>query len=177
MLKWAIMEQFQEYLFWRPIIVKINNNPLTYIITTPNLDTTQHCWVESLTGFTFSIEYQKGQHNAAADALSQVTSRLNTETVKSILDGVTVRLTRRTDAHDLVVAETDKEIHKQVQEAVIHARAAHMHVNLHVTDWVATQWEDPVLKAIINWISKWKVQNMKHLLGNNTNTEEGEAVL
>ena len=40
-------------------------------MTTPNLDATQHCWVESLVRFTFSIEYQKGQDNAATDALNQ----------------------------------------------------------------------------------------------------------
>ena len=71
----------------------------------------------------------------------------------------------------------DEEIHKQVQEAAIQARATHMHVNLHVTDWVATQWEDPVLKAMIDWIPNWKVQNLKHLLGDDTNTEEGMAIL
>ena len=50
-------------------------------------------------------------------------------------------------------------------------------MNLHVTDWVAAQWEDPVFKAVINWISNWKAQNLKHLLGDNANTEEGVAVL
>ena len=39
------------------------------------------------------------------------------------------------------------EIHKQVWEVAILARTTHKHVNLHVTDWVATHWEDPVLKA------------------------------
>ena len=55
-------------------------------------------------------------------------------------------LTGRADAYYPVVAETDKEIHKQVQEAAILARATHTHVNLHVTDCVTAQWEDPVLK-------------------------------
>ena len=87
-LKWAIAEQFQEYLLWKPFIVKTDNNPLTYIMTTPNLDATQHQWIESLAQLTFSIKYQKGCDNVAADALSHVTSKLNAETVKSILDGV-----------------------------------------------------------------------------------------
>ena len=104
-------------------------------MTTPNLDSTQHCWVDSLTGFIFSIKYQKGQDNAATDALSRVASRLDVENVKSILDGVTVGLTRRVDAHNPVVAETDSEIHRKVQKVAIQARAIHMHVNLHVTDW------------------------------------------
>ena len=84
-LKWAIVEQFQKYLLWKPFVVKTDNNPLTYILTTPNLDATQHHWVESLVGFAFNIEYHKGWDNAAADALSQVTSKLDTETVKSSL--------------------------------------------------------------------------------------------
>ena len=86
---------------------------------TPNLDATRHCWVVSLTGFNFGIKYQKGQDNAAADALSQVTLRLDVETVKSILDGVTLGLTGRAEVHDPVVAETGEEIHKCVQEAAI----------------------------------------------------------
>ena len=99
------------------------------------------------------------------------------ETVKSILDGVTMGLTGRADAHDPVVEETDEEIDKQAQEATVQAKATHTHVNLHVTDWVATQWEDPILKTTTNCIPNWKVQNLKHLLGDYTNTEEGMAIL
>ena len=39
-LKWAITEHFKEYLLYQPFLVKTDNNPLTYIMTTPNLDTT-----------------------------------------------------------------------------------------------------------------------------------------
>ena len=65
-------------------------------------------------GFTFSIEYHKGQDNAATDALSQVTLRQDAETVKSILDGITVVVMERVDAHDPAVVEADEEIHKKV---------------------------------------------------------------
>ena len=146
-------------------------------MTTGNLDATHHCWVESLAGFTFSIDYQKGQDNAATDALSRVTLRLDAETVKSILDGVTMGSTVRADAINLVVAETDIEIHEEIQETALQARATHTHVNLHVTDLVAAQWEDPVLKATVDWISNQKVEDLKHLWGDYVNTEEGVAVL
>ena len=69
--------------------MKTDNNPFTKILTTSNLDATQHHWVESLAGFTFSIKHQKGRDNAVADDLSHVLSKLNAEAVKSILDGVT----------------------------------------------------------------------------------------
>ena len=94
--------------------MKSNNNPLTYILTTPNLDATQHHWVESLAEFMFRIKYQKGRGKAVADALSYVASKLDTEVVKSILDGVTIGTIGRADAHDPVVAESNEMKHKQV---------------------------------------------------------------
>ena len=39
-LKCPVMEQFKEYLLYQPFLVKTDNNPLTYIMTTPNLDAT-----------------------------------------------------------------------------------------------------------------------------------------
>ena len=34
-LKWAVMEHFKEYLLYQLFLVKMDNNPLTYIMTTP----------------------------------------------------------------------------------------------------------------------------------------------
>ena len=73
-LKWTIMEHFKEYLLYQPFLVKTDNNPLTYILTTPNLDVTGHRWVSALAKYDFWLEYQKGQDNAVADALSWVTT-------------------------------------------------------------------------------------------------------
>ena len=78
---------------------------------------------------------------------------------------------------DPVVAEADEEIHKQGIEAAFLPTSTHMHVNLHVTDWVAAQWEYPVLKAVISLIPNWKVQDLKHLMGDYANTGEGIAIL
>ena len=92
--------------------------------------------------------------------------------MKSILDRVTVGTIGRVDAYYPVVAEVDKEIHKQVCKTVVQARAVHTCVNLHVTDWAASQQEDPTLKNLIEWISNQKVRDLKHLLGDYVNTEE-----
>ena len=64
---------------------------------------------------------------------SQVISKLDIGTVKSILDGVTLGMTEGADTQDPVVAKAGDEIHKPVQETVRLAQAAH--VNLHVIDW------------------------------------------
>ena len=41
-LKWSVMEHFKEYLAYAPFVVRTDNNPLTYILTIPNLETTRH---------------------------------------------------------------------------------------------------------------------------------------
>ena len=51
---------FKEYLPYQPFLVRTDNNPLTYIMTTPNLNTTGHQWVGALARFSFQLEYQKG---------------------------------------------------------------------------------------------------------------------
>ena len=79
--KWAVMEHFKEYLLYQPFLVKTDNNPLPYIMSTPNLDATGHRWVSALAKYDFWLEYQKGQDNAVADALSWVTTYLPPEAV------------------------------------------------------------------------------------------------
>ena len=89
-LKWAVMEHFKEYLLYQPFLIKTDNNPLTYIMTTPNLDATGHQWVGALAKLNFQLEYQKGWDNTVADALSQITTHLGPEAMKAILDGATI---------------------------------------------------------------------------------------
>ena len=157
--------------------MKTDNNPLTYILTTPYLDPTQHCWTDLLSRFTFSIKYQKGRDSIVADALSHVALKLNADAVKSILDKVTMGTTGRTNAHDLMVAEADKRIHQQVEETAVQECTTHTHVNLHVMDWVAAQQEYHILKILMEWISSHKVQDLKHLQEDHTMMEEGMAIL
>ena len=69
-LKWSITEHFKECLAYAPFTVCTDNNPLTYVLTTSNLDVTGHHWIGALASYEFTLEYQKGSDNAAADALS-----------------------------------------------------------------------------------------------------------
>ena len=41
-LKWSITEHFKEYLAYAPFTVCMDNNPLTYMLTTPKLDATRY---------------------------------------------------------------------------------------------------------------------------------------
>ena len=71
-LKWAVTEQFREYLQYQPFLVCTDNNPLTYVMTTPNLDTVRHRWVAAMAGYNFDIEYVCRTDNKVADALSHM---------------------------------------------------------------------------------------------------------
>ena len=53
--KWAVTEHFKKYLLYQPFLVKTDNNPLTYIMTIPNLDATGHQWVGALVKFIFPV--------------------------------------------------------------------------------------------------------------------------
>ena len=82
---WVVMEHFREYLTYQPFLVKTDNNPLIYIMMTPNLDATGHWWVGALARFNFQLEYQKGCDNTVEDVLSRVTTHLDPDTVRSSL--------------------------------------------------------------------------------------------
>ena len=79
-------------------MVRMDNNPLTYVLTTPNLDATGHRWVGTLSSFEFSLEYQKGVDNGAADALSQKPVNHNHTTVRSLLEGAVIGTTDQSKA-------------------------------------------------------------------------------
>ena len=85
-LKWAVTEQFREYLQYQPFLVRTDNNLLTYVMTMPNLDAVGHRWVAAMAGYNFEIEYICGSDNKVADALSRVGERLDEEAVKELLD-------------------------------------------------------------------------------------------
>ena len=89
-LKWSVTEHFKEYLAYVAFVLRMDNNPLTYVLTTPNLDATGHRWVGALASFEFTLEYQKGADNGVADALSCVLIHHNRETVHSLMEGAIV---------------------------------------------------------------------------------------
>ena len=113
-LKWAVTEHFKEYLLYQPFLRKTDNNPLTYIMTTPNLDATGHRWVSALAKYDFQLEYQKGRDNGVADALSWVMACLGLEAVQAILDGATVGTSQKAEMENPAVIEGDQQLEKEV---------------------------------------------------------------
>jgi hypothetical protein len=87
-VKWAITEKFKEYLMGREFHLTTDNNPLTYIMTTPNLDATGHRWASALASYPFSMSYIRGKNNVVPDALSRLRRMTADETAAWLQAGI-----------------------------------------------------------------------------------------
>ena len=72
-LKWAICDQFRDYLYYAPSFqVYTDNNPLTYVLSSAKLNATGLRWIGELADFNFTIHYRPGKANIDADTLSRM---------------------------------------------------------------------------------------------------------
>ena len=155
-LKWAVTEQFHEYLSpygknHNELVVHTDNNPLTYIFSTANLDAAGQRWVAHLASYNFSMEYQKGKDNTVADFLSWMDECLPEEEVqeylnqilypgvKAVLDNAIMPIEER--------AEQGVQPTPDCQEEMVEARPARL-ATTNVTDWKQEQKEDPILYQV-----------------------------
>ena len=89
-LKWAITEQFHEYLYRNTFDVYTDNNPLTYVLTIAKLDAMGHRWIAGLANYNFHIHYKSRKSNVEGDALSRIDWEkgdeiIQTDTVQAIV--------------------------------------------------------------------------------------------
>ena len=163
-LKWAVTEQFHKYLQYQPFTVRMDNNLLTYILTTPNLDMLGHRWVAALAGFNMKLEYLKGSDNKVADALSRVsTQKLDGETVTELLNYARNGSAPRAEMANIHVIEEGERVDQEV--IVWYTQIVKQHKNfrnLANQDWVRAQSEDPVIPQVIKWI-QWPRKDHRKL--------------
>ena len=153
----------------------MNDNPLTCILTTPNLDATGHRWMGMLASIEFTLEYQKGADNGVPDALSQVPICHDCQTVSSLLEGA------RVGAADRGEAEASEELlceHVHLENEV-HVQAVKL-APMHVVDWGEAQEVNTVLATFRRWLCAYKdtpfpKKNalLKKYFGDHAETEEG----
>ena len=159
-LKWAITEQFHEYLSpygknRNEFVVRTDNNLLTYIFSSANLDAAGQRWVAHLASYNFSLEYQKGKDNTVADFLSQMNEHLPDEEVqeylnqiphpgvKAVLNNAITPIEERAEQGVRLTPD-----HQECsQEVTIGARSARL-ATTNVIDWKQEQKEDPVLYQV-----------------------------
>ena len=92
-LKWAVTEQFHEYLSpyrknRNEFVVRMDNNPLTYIFSLANLDAAGKRWVAQLASYNFALEYQKGKDNTVTNFLSHLDDHLPAGEVQDYLNKI-----------------------------------------------------------------------------------------
>ena len=92
-LKWAITDRFHKYLYSGEFDVFMDNNLLTYILTTAKLDATGQRWVAVLSIYNFQIYYRSGKTNANADELSRIPWDASEVHNSQKMDKVTVQAT------------------------------------------------------------------------------------
>ena len=152
-LKWAITEQFQGYLQYRPFTVLTDNNPLTYILTTPNLDALGHCWVAALAGYNMTIKYLKGSDNKVADALSPIEARLDPDTVTELLNHTKAGAPAWAETDDIRIIEEEERTDQEVILRTVQlARQDKKFCNLHTENWCQAQLMDPVIPHVLDWL-------------------------
>ena len=152
-LKWAITEQFQEYLQYRPFIMLMDNNPLTYVLTTPNLNALGHRWVAALAGYNMTIKYLKGSNNKVADALSRIKARLDPDTITELLNHVKAGAPARAETDDIRIIEEEERADQEVILWTVQlARQDKKFCNLHTENWHQAQLMDPVIPHVLDWL-------------------------
>ena len=106
-----------------------------------------------------------------ADALSWVTTHLELEAVQAVLDEATVGTSQRAEGENPAIIESDQQLEKEVQ-----VTAGQVLVEMHVTDWAATQKEDPKLDAVLQWLESKRKTDLRTLLRECIMSEEGWMV-
>ena len=160
-LKWAVTEQFHEYLSpygknRNEFVVHTNNNPLTYIFSSANLDAAGQCWVARLASYNFSLEYQKGKDNTVANFLSRMNECLPEEVVQEHLNKIPYPGVKAVLDNTITPIEESAEQGVQLtpdcqelcQEEMVGARPTRL-ATTNVTDWKQEQKEDPVLYQVV----------------------------
>ena len=172
-LKWAVTEQFHEYLTpygknRNEFVVCTDNNPLTYIFSSAHLDVAGHRWVASLADYNFSLEYQKGKDNTVADFLSRMEDCLPDEEVEEVLSrpeilapGVKAML----DNSDTSIAER-AEMGSDVPPvraclAETLSACPVKYTTLQVVDWKKAQQDDPALNTLVKNLRSSKEDFMR----------------
>ena len=133
-------------------VVWTDNNPLTYIFSSANLDAAGQRWVAQLASYNFALKYQKGKDNTVANFLSRLDDPLPPSKVqdylnkipypgvKAILDNAITPLNEK--AEQGVRPNPDNQ--EVGQGVIVDVRPARL-ATTNITNWKLEQQEDPVL--------------------------------
>ena len=156
--------------------MQTDNNLLTYVLMTPNLDATGHQLVGALASFQFELEYQTGADNGAMDALSWVPISHSWEIIQSLLEGLIV------EAPDIGEAKASEELLEEHEHLSQEARVQVVKQEpMHIIDWEEAHEADTALAACCKWLPlrkdmllPWWDTLLKECLGAEAKMEQGK---
>lgn len=105
---------WQHYLegATHPVHIRTDHKSLVHFQTQPMLSGRQTRWIETLSRFDYVIEYVKGKHNPAADALSRrgdhVDTEMSLDRLPQVVDPVVQRQTDTEFALNRILVEEDR---------------------------------------------------------------------
>ena len=165
-LKWAMTDQFREYLQYQAFLIRTDNNLLTYVMTMPNLNAVGHQGVAAMAGYNFEIKYICGSYNKVTDALSRVGGRLDKDAIKELLDPDAIKeLLSHATHYGIPQAEADdprvtQEHEKMEGEMIMKVRmlgeTKKNYQNLSDSHWVVTQQGDLAIRLVMDWLKRRK---------------------
>ena len=121
---------------YQPFTMQTDNNPLTYVLTTSNLEATGHRWVSALAGFNFRLEHLCGTENRVADVLSRMETRLDDNATNEFLQSLDESSYNAKNVSDNSEKENARPLTKVKKNAVnkIMERARFSHIPHAKTD-------------------------------------------
>ena len=130
----------------------MDNNPLTYVLTTAKLDATGQRWVASLANYNFTITYHSGKHNIDADTLSRVPWSM-TATDQPLL--IKLDLIRGTQGKSLIpMIPPDLRVLSKIMQAQEKPQ-------LTPDEWKQAQANDPNIGPIVELLKAKQLQQYK----------------
>ena len=149
-LKWAIMEHFHKYLCGNTFNVYMDNNLLTYILASVQLDATGQHWVASLANYNFILNYKSGKMNVDANALYYTPSEEHDQHIEA--DSVCALISHVAQGTTLIEAYS---CNIQVTETLDMQKDPKA---MSLEDWIMAQSQDPAIREIKYLINKNKLK-------------------
>ena len=150
-LKWAVTEQFHEYLSpygknRNEFVVRMDNNPLTYIFSSANLDAAGQRWVAQLASYNFTVAdfLSHLDDHLPPGEVQDYLNKIPYPGVKAVLDNAITPLNKR--AEKGVRPDPDNQLASP--EVTVDVRPAKL-ATTNITNWKLEQQEDSVLYQVV----------------------------
>ena len=148
-LKWAVTDRFHEYLYGGSFDVFMDNNPLTYILTSTKLDAIGQRWVASLAPYNFSIHYNPGRHNVVADSLSRIP--WENVSFQDMMDfNIVKAIVNKGEANSIAMVEPDMLEEKLTLQ--LHQIVDKLAGQMTKTQWKEEQLKDPEIGPVLRLV-------------------------